>query len=70
MTHEIGPKNTNLVSGDYITKHYRPSAKPTISARVAAAFPDVYHIAGVGWCGPQWREAQALEGVLRREETR
>ena len=30
------------------------------SRRVRSEYPEAYMVAGVGWCGPQWQDAQAL----------
>jgi hypothetical protein len=48
--------------------------KRTISAgqrrylAIKKVYPDVYTHAGIGWCGPGWREAQAMEEALKAAE--
>ena len=37
----------------------------SVTARVRKTYPECYYIGGVGWCGPQWQEAAALEATLR-----
>ena len=43
----------------------RRKAARNIVARVRAAHPDTYIVAGLGWCGPGWEQAAELEKSLR-----
>jgi hypothetical protein len=47
----LGPRDTTIDS---------------IHARVRAAYPEAYYEGGIGWCGPNFMEAQALYDELRR----
>lgn len=35
-----------------------------IAQQVRAAYPEVYYVGGIGWCGPDWQKAEALDRVL------
>lgn len=37
------------------------------AAAVRKAFPEAYYVGGIGWCGPQWQEAQDLHNQLMKE---
>lgn len=36
-----------------------------IALAIRKEFPNVYHVIGVGWCGPQWQKATAREKELQ-----
>ena len=38
-----------------------------ITKKIAADFPEAYYVAGVGYCGPQWEQAQAAWDAFRQQ---
>lgn len=36
----------------------------SIGDRIRKEYPEAYKVPGVGWCGPQWEAAAALERAL------
>jgi hypothetical protein len=38
-----------------------------ITKKIRKQFPEVEYIGGVGFCGPQWQEAQAVYEQWRKE---
>ena len=39
-----------------------------IHEQIKAAYPDVYLVAGVGYCGPDWQKAEAMRKARLAEQ--